>query len=100
MSKPSIHHQRQRAGDFIQRERTASYEHIDGLRDTAALLWRKACEVENIPVDALFVTFSPGNRFAELYNNVIQELLEKIEAAARLGYAGLRINRKGRAELL
>ena len=36
-------------GDFIQRERDAAYEHVDGLHDTAVLLWRKACEAEGLP---------------------------------------------------
>ena len=98
MPKPTK--RRQRVGDFIQRERDASYEHVDGLRDTAALLWRKACETDDLPTNAVFATFSPGNRYAELYNNVTRELLEKIAATSQLGYVGLRINEKGRAELL
>ena len=91
---------RRRTGDFIQRERDASYEHVDGLHDTAALLWRKACEADDLPADAIFATFSPGNRYAELCNNVMRELLEKITVTAQFGYTGLRINHKGRAELL
>ena len=43
-------------------------------------------------VDAVFATFSPGNHYAELYNNVMRELLEKIEATAQPSYVGLRIN--------
>ena len=91
---------RRRIGDFIQRERDAAYEHVDGLRDTAALLWRKACEAEGILPDTVFATFSTGNRYAELYNNAMRELLEKIAATTQFGYAGLHINKKGRAELL
>ena len=91
---------RPRKGDFIQRERDASYEHVDGLHDTAALLWRKACEAEGLPVDTQFAVFSPTNRYAELYNNAARELCEKIAVTAHLGYAGLRINERGRAELL
>ncbi len=91
---------RLRKGDFIQRERDASYEHVDGLRDTAAVLWRKACDAEGLPVDTVFAVFSPTNRYAELYNNAVRELCEKIAVTAQLGYAGLRINEKGRAEFL
>lgn len=91
---------RRRTGDFIQRERDAAYEHVNGLRDTAALLWRKACEAEGLPVDTVFATFSADNRFAELYNNAMRELLEKIAVTMQLGYTGLCINQKGRAELL
>ena len=91
---------RKRVGDFIQRERDASYEHIDGLRKTAAVLWRKACEAEGLPVDTMFAVFSPTNRYAELYNNAVRELCEKTAVTAQLGYAGLRINERGRAELL
>lgn len=91
---------RNRAGDFIQRERDASYEHVDGLRDTAALLWRKACEAEGLPVDTMLAVFSLTNRYAELYNNAVRELCEKIAVTSRLGYAGLPINERGRAELL
>ncbi len=87
-------------GDFIQRERDASYEHVDGLRYTTAALWRKACEAEGLPVDTMFTVFSPTNRYAELYNNAVRELCEKIAVTVQLGYAGLRINEKGRAELL
>lgn len=98
MPKPTK--RRQRVGDFIQRERDASYEHVDGLRDTAAWLWRKACEAEGLPIHTMFVVFSPTNRYAELYNNAMQELLEKITVTTQFGYTGLRINHKGRAELL
>ena len=91
---------RKRAGDFIQRERDASYEHVDGLRDTAALLWQKACEAEGLPVNTMLAVFSPTNRYAELYNNAARELLEKITVTAEFGYAGLHINERGRAELL
>ena len=91
---------RKRKGDFIQRERDASYEHVDGLYDTAALLWRKACEAERLPVDTMFAVFSPTNRYAELYNNAVRELCEKIAVTTQLGYAALRINERGRAELL
>ena len=91
---------RPRQGDFIQRERDASYEHVAGLRDTAAVLWRKACEAEGLPADTVFAGFSPTNRYAELYHKAVRELFEKIAATAQLGYAGLRINERGRAELL
>lgn len=97
---PKPNKKRRRTGNFNQRERDASYEHVDGLHDTAALLWRKACEADDLPADAIFATFSPDNRYAELYNNAMRELLEKIAATSQLGYVGLRINEKGRAELL
>lgn len=97
---PKRSSQRRRMGDFIQRERDASYEHVNGLRHTAALLWRKACEAEGLPTDTVFAGFGPDNRYAELYNNVMQELLEKIAVTTQLGYTGLCINQKGRAELL
>lgn len=97
---PKRNKPRRRVGDFIQRERDASYEHVDGLRDTAALLWRKACEAEGFPAHTTFVTFSPTNPYAEFYNQAVQELLEKIAVTTQLGYVGLRINERGRAELL
>ena len=64
------------------------------------MLWRKACEAEGLPTDTMFAVFSPTNRYAKLYNNAVRELCEKIAVTAHLGYAGLRINERGRAELL
>lgn len=72
----------------------AGQKYIAGLAATAKELWRKACEYDGIPPDAVFVCFSKENPYADFYNRVMGQLQEARQQYAAGGYVGLSIRRK------
>ncbi len=50
-------------------------ERVRILKNTVAVLWRKACEYDEIETSAKFVCFSADNRDADLYNRAVGELM-------------------------
>jgi len=47
------------------------------LENTAAALWRKACEYDEIEPTEKFVVFSSDNRPARLYNLAVGKLMQE-----------------------
>lgn len=46
------------------------------LAQTVAVLWKKACEFDQIPAESKFVVFSDWNRYAKLHNVAMGQLLD------------------------
>ena len=66
-------------------------KYIAGLENTVRALWASACKFEGIPVDAKFVVFSDGNKFAKFLDNAQTQFLEAREQYRAGGYVGLRV---------
>lgn len=67
-------------------------KYIVGLQNTVRALWRKACEFDGVTVDAKFVVFSDGNKFARFLDNAQTQLIEARDQYRVGGYVGLRVN--------
>ena len=76
---------------FQERMNKQGRDYIIAIRNTARVLWIKACEAEGVPSDSKFVVFSKENKFAEFYN-IAMLRLQEAEAEYRAGgYVGLKI---------
>ncbi len=84
---------------FQEQINKSGRDYIEGLRATAAQLWRLACEHEGVPPESSFVVFSDDNRAAVLLDSARRMLSEARRQYAAGGYVGLRIEAGKRATL-
>lgn len=68
--------------------------YIAGLAATAKVLWRKACEADDMPPDTKFAAFSKDNKYAKFYNITMTQFMEARQQYADGGYVGLTTTRR------
>lgn len=87
------------SGGFIQAERTSGADYIEALRNTVRAVWRSACKHDGIDPESKFVVFSTGNPFTSYLSKAQAQLNEAVAGYRAFGYAGMKINASGKAEL-
>ena len=71
-------------------------EHLVAIGNTAALLWRRACEHDGIAEDSRFAVLSDDNPYTKWLNLAMAELSRTRREYEAGGYVGLKIE-NGRA---